>query len=199
MKRLDVLWPSCKQHGPQLVSHTPVAALSCLTHSFQVFFDLPLGLRPGASTWLILDSGSLSCRASVGMATPGQSTPSHSQQKIFKAASSQYVCAGHPICEWQTTHFPERASVATLQKAFFFLCEGPRCCTIGHGSLDAGIISPNAVFQWGDLVTEQTVQFSPLETRHRYSVSQRSFCSSFRVEHITQITKLFNFVDCASV
>jgi len=70
---------------------------------------------------------------SVGMTKPGHSTSSHSQQKISEAASLQYVCAGHLICEWQTTHFPEHASVATLQKVFFSLCEGLRCCTIGHG------------------------------------------------------------------
>ena len=33
--------------------------MSCLAHSFQVFFGLPLGLQLGASTLLILDNGSL--------------------------------------------------------------------------------------------------------------------------------------------
>ena len=53
---------------------------------------------------------------------------------------------------------PEHVAVATPQKAFFSLCEGPRCCIIGHGGPDAGIMSPSAMFQWDGLV-----ELSPLE------------------------------------
>ena len=57
----------------------------------------------------------------VGMAKPGHSPPSYSQQKVIEAASPQYVCTGYPIRECEPTHFPEDASVATLQQALFSL------------------------------------------------------------------------------
>ena len=103
----------------------------------------------------------------IVVAKPDNSTPWYSKQKSFEASFVQYFLAGYPICEWQSTHFPELASVATLQIAFSSLCEGPRCCAIGLGGPDTGILSPSEILQLDGFVAEQTTKFSSLEPRHR--------------------------------
>ena len=161
MKRLDVIWPLPKS----TVRSCSIVHTRCCYVLIDALFPGLLWSSSGSATgclYLVVSRQWIIVLPSIGMTETGQSTRSYSQEKIFGAASSQYVCAGYPICERQTAHFPEHVSVATLQKVFFSLCEGSRCCTRCHGGPDAGIIRPSAVLQWDGLAAEQTVQLSYL-------------------------------------